>query len=139
MVQNTHLEVVEIGLQNNEIYLQPCGVEREEKVLLPTATERRNRRMIEAEEMRRQGMGFREIAERMELPERTVRSWVSFIGARDEVLGASENNANGTPPAKEGNESRHQKSSGERGGGFGLLQPKHVATPSLTLPIAIGT
>lgn len=87
------------GSQKAKISLQPptilsvqaCGTEREEKVLLPTATERRNMRMIEAEEMRRQGMSFRDIARRMELPERTVRSWVSFIGARDEGRGASEN------------------------------------------------
>ena len=109
MVQNTHLEVVEIGLQKTttddecqgaqkaQIILQPptilsvqaCGFEREEKVLLPTATERRNRRMIEAEEMRRQGMGFREIADRMELPERTVRSWVGFI--KEEIESENEN------------------------------------------------
>lgn len=110
-------------------------------------------RMMEAEEMRRQGMSFRDIASAMELPESTVRSWVSFIGARDEVLGARENNEqaysspvhalrrghpsgegilNGSPPAKEGKEFQHQTVLEERGGGFGLLQPEHVATPSLT-------
>jgi hypothetical protein len=112
MVQNTLPEVVEIGLQNNEIYLQPCGVEREEKVLLPTATERRNMRMMEAEEMRRQGMGFREIAERMELPERTVRSWVGFI---------SSPHPSPLP------------------GGEGLEIPSPVFRQVESLPIAIGT
>jgi hypothetical protein len=100
IVQNTHPEVLEIGLQNNNIYLQPCGVEREENVLLPTATERRNARMMEAEGMRRQGMGFREIAERMELPERTVRSWVGFI--KKEIESVNEINTpsplRSTPP-----------------------------------------
>ncbi|UPT68713.1 MAG: hypothetical protein M0D57_08860 [Sphingobacteriales bacterium JAD_PAG50586_3] len=80
--ENTLVEVLEIGLQNNEILLQLCGTEREEKVLMPTATERRNTLMITAEEMRYNGMSFRDIAQQMELPERTVRSWVSFIGER---------------------------------------------------------
>jgi hypothetical protein len=156
VVKNNYPDIHRRDAQNNHFLLQPptilsvqaCGTEREEKVLQPTATERRNARMISAEEMRRQGMNFRDIAQAMELPERTVRSWVYFIGARDQVLGARENNTHpvtplachpsqegilkSSPPAKEGNESRHQRSSGERGGDFGLLQPEHVATPSLT-------
>jgi hypothetical protein len=101
VVKNNYPDIHRRDAQNNHFSLQPptilsvqaCGTEQEEKVLLPTATERRNARMISAEEMRRQGMSFRDIAIAMELPERTVRSWVSFIGARDEVLGAREKDA----------------------------------------------
>jgi hypothetical protein len=87
VVKNNYPDIHRRDAQNSHFLLQPptilsvqaCGTEREEKVLLPTATERRNARMISAEEMRRQGMSYRDIASAMELPERTVRSWVSFI------------------------------------------------------------
>ncbi|UPT68443.1 MAG: helix-turn-helix domain-containing protein [Sphingobacteriales bacterium JAD_PAG50586_3] len=135
--ENALVEVLEIGLQNNEILLQPptilsvqvCGTEQEEKVLQPTATERRNARMILAEEMRCQGMSFRDIAIAMELPERTVRSWVSFIGERAVRSEEREVASVEGGGVSDKHEQAYHLVSGERGGGFGLVQTEHAATP----------
>jgi hypothetical protein len=85
--ENAPVEVFEIGVQNVQILLQPptilslqaCGEEDGEKVVQLSPLAKRNKLMMEAEDYRYTGMSFREIAVKMELPERTVRRWVGFI------------------------------------------------------------
>lgn len=100
--QNALMEVFEMVLQNTQILLQPRGTEHEEKVLHPTAAERKNTLMITAENMRRRGYTFREIAVELEMPERTVRSWVSCIEVgEEETINTRSSSLKIPPPVQE--------------------------------------
>lgn len=88
--ENAPVEVFKIGVQNVQILLQRCGEEDGEKVVQLSPLAKRNKLMMEAEDYRYAGMSFREIAVKMELPERTVRRWVSFIKAEIESVNESE-------------------------------------------------
>lgn len=77
--ENAPVTVFKIVLQNRCFLLQPCGLQPEGKVQPLTAAQRRSATMIKAEDMRRAGYTFKEIADELELPERTIRSWVSFV------------------------------------------------------------
>jgi hypothetical protein len=114
--ENAPVEVFEIGIQNVhpddkcrdaqnvQIILQPptilsvqaCGEEDGEKVVQLSPLAKRNKLMMDAEDYRYAGMSFREIAVKMELPERTVRRWVGFIKA--EIERVNERESDGYQP-----------------------------------------
>jgi hypothetical protein len=87
-LKNTHrrlppedapVEIFELGLQNGCFLLESYGTQAIDNVVKLTASAKRNKLMIEAEEYRHEGRSFREIAIKLDLPERTIRSWVGFI------------------------------------------------------------
>jgi hypothetical protein len=102
------------GLEELFLQIFLTAPQDEEDFLKPSKTKLREQKMIAAESMRRDGLYTDHIAEELGVPETIVKRWVRGIKPKPKSF------LNGSPPAKEGNESRNQRFSGERGGLYAL-------------------